>query len=258
MKKLIVTNLYKSYAKRSDSSKSLVLNNISFAIETGEILGIVGESGCGKSTLSRLIAGLEEPDSGTIEIDGELQGVISKFNLRNVQRSVQMVFQDPYSSLNPRQSIRVSLLEVVNLYNPDFDLSQKEKLVTDLLSKVGIGPELADRYPHQFSGGQRQRICIARSLAAKPSLLILDEPVSALDVSVRAEIVNLLLQLKRDFSLTYIFVSHDLDLVKHVSDHILVMFKGEIVEIGDWKEVMESPKHNYTKTLIAAAPKHLN
>ena len=253
--KLEVKGLSKVYISSDKAHKTEALKDISFTVEDGSILGIVGESGCGKSTLSRIVAGLEAPNNGTVTVGGKPLEVISRISRKNRQRDIQLVFQDPYSSLNPRQTIFDSIHEVVDLYEPDMDADAKRARTIELLAKVGIGEDLSHRYPHQFSGGQRQRICIARSLGAKPKLLILDEPVSALDVSVRADIINLLLDLKREFNLTYIFVSHDLEIVKHFSDFIMVMNKGLVVEYGDWKSVMENPQDEYTQTLIAAMPR---
>ena len=252
--KLEVRNVTKIYQSNSKERTVQALNGVSFSVEEGAILGIVGESGCGKSTLSRIIAGLEEPTSGEVLISGEQRAGIPRFIRKSSKRPIQLVFQDPYSSLNPRQTIFNAIEEVIRIYEPTLDGSALEARVFELLGSVGIGKDLSHRYPHQFSGGQRQRICIARSLAAKPEILVLDEPVSALDVSVSADIINLLLDLQREFNLTYIFVSHDLGIVKHVSDSIIVMLAGEIVEYGSWTEVMDTPKHEYTQRLIAAIP----
>ena len=249
-----VENLFKSYVSQSKDRQIQALSGVSFDLQKGEILGVVGESGCGKSTLTRMIAGLEKPDSGTVSIQGKPLEVIARYDAKDRTRVVQLVFQDPYSSLNPRQTVFQAIHEVVRIYEPNLSKVEAASRVNQLLSQVGISNDLASRYPHQFSGGQRQRICIARSLAANPEILILDEPVSALDVSVRAEIINLLLDLKEKMNLTYIFVSHDLEIVKHVSDKIVVMFKGQIVESGTWTEIMDTPKNEYTKTLIAAIP----
>ena len=249
-----VENVFKSYESQSKDRKVQALGGVSFELQGGEILGVVGESGCGKSTLTRIVAGLEKPDSGAVFIQGLPLEPIPLFNLKDRIRVVQLVFQDPYSSLNPRQTVFQTIQEVVNIYEPILTRDEQVVRVNQLLSQVGISGDLGSRYPHQFSGGQRQRICIARSLAANPEILILDEPVSALDVSVRAEIINLLLDLKEKLNLTYIFVSHDLEIVKHVSDKIVVMFKGEIVESGTWTEIMDTPKNDYTKSLIAAIP----
>ncbi len=252
--KLEVRNVTKVYESNSKERTVQALNGVSFSVEEGSILGIVGESGCGKSTLSRIVAGLEEPTSGEVLISGLPRKGIAKFIRKSSKRPIQLVFQDPYSSLNPRQTVYHAIEEVVKIYDHELDAADTQTRIFELLSSVGIGKDLSHRYPHQFSGGQRQRICIARSLAAKPEILVLDEPVSALDVSVSADIINLLLDLQREFNLTYIFVSHDLGIVKHVSDTIIVMLAGEIVEFGSWTQVMDSPKHEYTKRLIAAIP----
>jgi len=249
-----VENVFKSYESQSKDRKVQALGGVSFELQGGEILGVVGESGCGKSTLTRIVAGLEKPDSGAVFIQDLPLEPIPLFNSKDRIRVVQLVFQDPYSSLNPRQTVFQTIHEVVKIYEPTLTSDEQAARVKQLLSQVGISDDLGSRYPHQFSGGQRQRICIARSLAANPEILILDEPVSALDVSVRAEIINLLLDLKEKLNLTYIFVSHDLEIVKHVSDKIVVMFKGEIVESGTWTEIMDTPKNDYTKSLIAAIP----
>ena len=249
-----VENVFKSYVSQSKDRRVQALGGVSFELQSGEILGVVGESGCGKSTLTRIVAGLERPDSGAVFIQDSPLQPIPLFNSKDRIRVVQLVFQDPYSSLNPRQTVFQTIHEVVKIYEPILTRDEQVASVNQLLSQVGISSDLGSRYPHQFSGGQRQRICIARSLAANPEILILDEPVSALDVSVRAEIINLLLDLKEKLNLTYIFVSHDLEIVKHVSDKIVVMLKGEIVESGTWTEIMDTPKNDYTKSLIAAIP----
>lgn len=256
--KLSVEGISKTYTSKSKDRSIHALTNVSLGVAEGEILGIVGESGCGKSTLSRIIAGLELPNSGTVKISGVEQEPISNLEFRNRLRPIQLVFQDPYSSLNPRQTIYSAIAEVVAIYDSQLSAQDQRSRTLELLRQVGIGEDLSHRFPHQFSGGQRQRICIARSLAAKPEILLLDEPVSALDVSVRADIINLLLELKSKFQLTYIFVSHDLEIVKHVSDHIVVMYQGKVVEYGTWSEVMNNPKDPYTKALISAIPKLSN
>lgn len=253
--KLQIQDISKNYQSSDKKIRTQALLNVSVDVSSDSILGIVGESGCGKSTLSRIISGLESADTGQVLIDGVVQKIIPRIALRDQKRPIQLVFQDPYSSLNPRQTIFESIREVVYIYESEIGVDAQRERVFELLSKVGIGSDLSHRFPHQFSGGQRQRICIARSLAANPKILVLDEPVSSLDVSVRADIINLLLDLKRELNLTYIFVSHDLEIVKHLSDFIIVMNQGQIVEYGDWKSVMENPKDEYTKTLIASMPK---
>lgn len=253
--KLKVESISKVYSSKSKEREVHALTDVSLEVAEGEILGIVGESGCGKSTLSRIIAGIEVPNTGSIYISGRRQEPISHLKFKDSRRQVQLVFQDPYSSLNPRQPIFKAIHEVVRIYSDDLTPAEQIERVLELLGQVGISEDLAHRFPHQFSGGQRQRICIARSLAANPEILLLDEPVSALDVSVRADIINLLLDLKRKLNLTYLFVSHDLEIVKHVSDNIVVMNQGRIIESGSWSEVMNSPQAAYTQALIAAIPK---
>ena len=252
---LVIDNVIKKYPVRQSKSVVNALNGISLNISKGQTLGIVGESGCGKSTLARLIVGLESPTQGAItwRNNALLRG--SKNQWRNHLSPAQLVFQDPYSSLNPRQRIGECIKEVIVAHN----LRQKEEIdsrVTELLKVVGMSEDMKNRYPHQLSGGQRQRVSIARALAAEPELLILDEPVSALDVSVRADVMNLLVDLRKEFGLTYLFISHDLSMVRHISDVIAVMYLGRVVELGTWDEVLDSPQHPYTKALIAAIPDH--
>ncbi|HTR87232.1 MAG TPA: oligopeptide/dipeptide ABC transporter ATP-binding protein, partial [Reyranella sp.] len=212
-------------------------------------LGLVGESGCGKSTLALAIMGLVPPTRGRIALDGK---DLEERQRLTTARTVQMVFQDPYASLNPRQTVRRTLATPLALHG--VDKAEIEARVADMLAKVGLRPEHADRYPHEFSGGQRQRIGIARALILKPRLVICDEPVSALDVSIRAQIINLLLELKDELGLSYIMISHDLGVVEHVSDRVAVMYLGRIVEQGGWQEIFEDPRHPYTRALIAAIP----
>ena len=216
----------------------------------GECLGLVGESGCGKSTLALAIMGLLRPTRGRITLDGQ---ALSARDRLETARTVQMVFQDPYASLNPRQTVRRTLADPLRLHGVT-DKTEVEHRVMDMLAKVGLRPEHADRYPHEFSGGQRQRIGIARALILQPKLVICDEPVSALDVSIRAQIINLLLELKDEMGLAYIMISHDLGVVEHVSDRVAVMYLGRIVEQGGWQEIFENPRHPYTRALIAAIP----
>jgi len=252
---LKVRDVTKRYRIRGTKRNVNALNKISLSLERGRTLGIVGESGCGKSTLARLIVGLEPPSSGSITWDSDSLSESVANRLRSKHSRIQLVFQDPYSSLNPRQTIGDCVSEVISTH----DLRPKAEVEgrsIELLSVVGIPADMKDRFPHQLSGGQRQRVAIARALAAEPELLVLDEPVSALDVSVRADVMNLLVDLRAKFNLTYIFISHDLSMVRHISDQIAVMYLGRIVEYGNWREVLESPKHPYTTALIESIPDH--
>ncbi len=226
------------------------LDGVSVTVEKGRVLGVVGESGCGKSTLARLMVRLEKPDSGSVTVLGRRLDTARGRALRELRRCVQLVFQDPYASLDPRQRVGDALNEVLGVHK----LPGGKVAVGELLETVGLLPATAGRYPHQLSGGQRQRIGIARALAVRPDVLILDEPVSALDVSVRAEIINLLDRLRRELSLTFVFISHDLAMVRHLADDIAVMYLGEIVEYGPWATVSDTPNHPYTRALLAAAP----
>ncbi|HZQ01277.1 MAG TPA: dipeptide ABC transporter ATP-binding protein [Reyranella sp.] len=226
------------------------VDGVSLEVKQGECLGLVGESGCGKSTLALSIMGLVPPTRGAIALDG--QDVARRDRLQTA-RTVQMVFQDPYASLNPRQTVRRTLADPLRIHGVG-DKHEVAARVADMMEKVGLRPEHADRYPHEFSGGQRQRIGIARALILRPKLVICDEPVSALDVSIRAQIINLLLDLKEQMGLSYIMISHDLGVVEHVSDRVAVMYLGRIVEQGGWQEIFEDPRHPYTRALIAAIP----
>ncbi len=226
------------------------VDGVSLDVKPGECLGLVGESGCGKSTLALAIMGLIPPTHGGIALNGQ---AISGRDRMATARTVQMVFQDPYASLNPRQTVRRTLADPLRLHGVT-DRAEVDQRVIDMMAKVGLRPDHADRYPHEFSGGQRQRIGIARALILQPKLVICDEPVSALDVSIRAQIINLLLDLKEEMGLSYIMISHDLGVVEHVSDRVAVMYLGRIVEQGGWQEIFEDPRHPYTRALIAAIP----
>jgi oligopeptide/dipeptide ABC transporter ATP-binding protein len=227
------------------------VEDVSFTVQRGETLGIVGESGCGKSTTARLITRLLQPTSGTIRFDGRDISTMSQRRLRPLRREMQMIFQDPYSSLNPRKTVGQIVGAPFAIHG-----QKKGKLrVQELLETVGLSPEHYNRYPHEFSGGQRQRIGVARALALSPKLIICDEPVSALDVSIQAQILNLLRNLQRDFNLTYVFISHDLSVIRQISDRIAVMYLGRIVEIGDSESIYEQPKHPYTAALLSAVPR---
>jgi len=227
------------------------VDDVSFTVDKGEVLGIVGESGCGKSTTARLVIGLIEPDSGSIVLDGEKLG--ASLSLRDLRRRVQMVFQDSYASLNPRLTVEASIAFGPMIHG----VSSREahERVHDLLRKVGLDPAIfADRYPHELSGGQRQRVNIARALALSPRLVLLDEAVSALDKSVEAQVLNLLIDLKQDLGLTYVFISHDLNVVRFISDRVLVMYLGEVVETGPVEALWQDARHPYTRALLAAMP----
>ncbi|MBZ9987609.1 dipeptide ABC transporter ATP-binding protein [Mesorhizobium sp. BH1-1-5] len=230
------------------------VKGVSFSVEKGKTLAIVGESGCGKSTLARIITLIDPATSGELFIDGNKVDVAKDGLSKEMRRKVQIVFQNPYGSLNPRQKIGDVLGEPL-LINTDKSAEERRDLAMKMLKKVGLGPEHFNRYPHMFSGGQRQRIAIARALMLNPSLLVLDEPVSALDLSVQAQVLNLLADLQDEFQLTYVFISHDLSVVRYIADDVMVMYFGEAVEYGPRDEVFSDPKHAYTKTLFAATPR---
>ena len=237
-------------------SKEVVkaVNQISFDVYPGETLGLVGESGCGKTTLGRSILRLIEPTSGSINFENiDLRG-LKKNDLREIRKDIQIIFQDPYSSLNPRLTVGDSLMEPLQVHQFYANDAKRKKKVLELLERVNLLPEHFNRYPHEFSGGQRQRIVIARALALQPKFIICDESVSALDVSVQAQVLNLIRELQQEFNLTYIFISHNLAVIKHISDRMMVMNKGEIVEMGDPDEIYYHPKEEYTKKLIASIP----
>lgn len=226
------------------------VDGVSIEIHRGEILGLVGESGCGKSTLSRTLMQLVPPTSGAIILNGENYSKLSSSEIRKRRLDFQMVFQDPYASLNPRMTVFSTLAEAVRQRHPEIKGAELERKVVDLMSTVGLDAAQMKRYPHEFSGGQRQRIAIARALAPEPKLIIADEPVSALDVSIQSQILNLLKDLQRDLGLTMVFISHDLGVVHYIADRIAVMYKGKIVETGTADEVFNSPKDDYTKRLL--------
>ena len=230
------------------------VKGVSFDVERGTTLAVVGESGCGKSTLARMLTMIDQPTSGSIEIDGKPIDIARRGVTREMRQAVQIVFQNPYGSLNPRQKIG-AVLEEPLLLNTSMSAAERRDAALAMLEKVGLKPEHYGRYPHMFSGGQRQRVAIARAIMLRPRLLVLDEPVSALDLSVQAQILNLLADLQDEFGLTYVFISHDLSVVRYIADKVMVMYFGEAVEYGTRDEVFENPQHDYTRTLFAATPK---
>ncbi|HSU73385.1 MAG TPA: dipeptide ABC transporter ATP-binding protein [Terrabacter sp.] len=255
---LKVTDLQRHFPFREVQGLKMVkatvkaVDGISFSIKQGQTLGLVGESGCGKSTTSRLVTRLDEPTGGSIEFEGRDISHLKEHQLRGIRRDVQMIFQDPYSSLNPRHtvgSILTTPLQVHGLHK-----GKEKARVQELLELVGLNPEHINRYPSEFSGGQRQRIGIARALAVEPKLIVADEPVSALDVSIQAQVMNLLAKLRNELDLAFIFVAHDLGVVRHFCDQVAVMYLGKIVEYGDKKKIYEAPEHPYTQALLSAAP----
>ncbi len=260
---LEVAGLIKSFVQRPSLAARLfgaptrhvqAVNDVSFAVRRGETLGLIGESGCGKSTLGRCVLLLQSPTAGTVRFDGTDLATLDHHALRRMRKRMQMIFQDPYASLNPRRTVE----EIVSLplrIHERLSRGELRDRTATIIERVGLLPSQRDRYPHQFSGGQRQRIGIARALALRPDFVVCDEPVSALDVSIQAQIIELLRELRREFSLTYLFISHDLAVVGHLSDRIAVMYLGEIVEIADCRRLINEPRHPYTQALLAAAPR---
>ncbi|MEU7678036.1 dipeptide ABC transporter ATP-binding protein [Micromonospora taraxaci] len=230
------------------------VDGVSFELRRGETLGVVGESGCGKSTLARLLMRLETPTSGSATLEGRDLFKASGGELRRVRRNMQMVMQDPYTSLNPRMTVGDIIGEPFEIHPDAAPKGSKQRRVQELLDLVGLNPEHINRYPHQFSGGQRQRIGIARALALRPDVIVCDEPVSALDVSIQAQVINLLKQLQDELGLSYIFIAHDLSVVRHIADRVAVMYLGRIVEIGTEDEIYERATHPYTQALLSAVP----
>ncbi|WP_031511581.1 ABC transporter ATP-binding protein, partial [Streptomyces megasporus] len=230
------------------------VDDVSFTLHQGETLGIVGESGCGKSTVAKLLMNLERPTAGQILYKGEDITRLSGRALKAVRRNIQMVFQDPYTSLNPRMTVGDIIGETFEIHPEVAPKGDRRRRVQELLDVVGLNPEYVNRYPHQFSGGQRQRIGIARGLALNPEVIICDEPVSALDVSVQAQVVNLMERLQDEFNLSYIFIAHDLSIVRHISDRVGVMYLGKMAEIGSDVEIYDHPTHPYTQALLSAVP----
>lgn len=255
---LEVTGLKKHYPlKKGIFSKTVgavkAVDGVSFSVNRGETLGIVGESGCGKSTTARLVIRLLQETEGTIRFAGKELTRLSAAELRAARREMQMIFQDPYASLHPRWTVERTLLEPMRVYGEGSRGEQQER-VQELLANVGLNPSYAKRYPHEFSGGQRQRIGIARALALKPQLIIADEPVSALDISIQAQVINLLQDLQEQHRLTYLFISHDLSVIRHISTRVAVMYLGRIVELAEKEKLFDTPLHPYTTALMSAAP----
>ncbi len=255
---LVVRGLKQYYPVKGGLGKEpsyvKAVDNVDFEVRRGEVFGIVGESGCGKSTLGKSICKLIEPTEGSIVLDGEEISKYTPKQMRPIRKKVQMVFQDPYASLNPRMSVRDIVAEPLIIHGLTKTREETDKRVVELLRRVGLDDYHANRYPHEFSGGQRQRVGIARALAVQPQLIIADEPVSALDVSIQSQVLNLMNQLKRDMNLTYIFVAHDLSVVEHISDRVGVMYLGNFVEEGDKYSLYQNPLHPYTQALLSAVP----
>jgi oligopeptide/dipeptide ABC transporter ATP-binding protein len=249
---LQVQNLVKHFGGTGSKAAIKAVNDLSLTIEPGETLGLVGESGCGKSTTGRCIIGLDRPTSGTVTFNGQPVDASDRRAMRKLWRDMQYVFQDPFASLNPLMTIHSILAEPLELAGTS--VADTKARVAELLHLVGLAPEHGNRFPHEFSGGQRQRIGIARALALNPKLLILDEPVSALDVSIQAQVINLLEDLQDRLGLAYLFIAHDLSVVSHICDRVAVMYLGRIVEIGTRDQIFENPQHPYTQALLSAVP----
>ncbi|MEO9325147.1 dipeptide ABC transporter ATP-binding protein [Nocardioides sp. C4-1] len=256
---LTAENLVKHYPIKSGILRRTIghvraLDGVSFELKAGETLGIVGESGCGKSTLGRMLMRLEEPTDGTLTVDGVDVYSLGRSEMRRMRRDIQIVFQDPYTSLNPRKTVADIIGEPFDIHPEVVPKGGRRKRVQELMEQVGLAPEHINRYPHQFSGGQRQRIGIARGIALNPKVLVCDEPVSALDVSVQAQVVNVLEKLQDELGLAYVFIAHDLGVVRHISDRVGVMYLGKMVELGTEDEIYERPTHPYTRALLSAVP----
>ncbi|GLX70115.1 ABC transporter ATP-binding protein [Paenibacillus glycanilyticus] len=251
---LVKVNNLRKYFNLGGGNILKAVNEIDFSIARGETVGVVGESGCGKSTAGRTILRLYEPTSGNVTFNGEDIYKMKGAKLKQMRRDMQMIFQDPYASLNPRMTITDVIGEALDIHGLAGSRAERKRKVEDLLDLVGLNPDHATRYPHEFSGGQRQRIGIARALAVDPKFIIADEPISALDVSIQAQVVNLMQDLQRKMGLTYLFIAHDLSMVKHISDRVAVMYLGKIVELAESSELYSSPAHPYTRALLSANP----
>lgn len=250
---LEVENLVHIYDTKGTNARAV--DNVSFSIREGETFGLVGESGCGKTTMGRMLVKLLDITSGTVRYDGrDIVHIRDKKELLRFRREVQIIFQDPYASLNPRKKVKDIIAEGIDVHRMASSKAERDEMVAELLQTVGLNQDFSNRYPHEFSGGQRQRVGIARALAVKPRFIVCDEPISALDVSIQAQVVNLLRELQQTKKLTYLFIAHDLSMVKYISDRIGVMYKGRLVEVGESDAIYNHPIHPYTKSLISAIP----
>lgn len=250
---LSVSGLAKEFVIKGNKQKIKAVDGVSFALNAGETLGVVGESGSGKSTLGRLVLRLLEPTAGEITFDGEKVSELKPKELRAARRQMQMIFQDPFASLDPRMTIEALIREPLDIHKIGTD-SERAEMVKNIIGHVGLTQDALARYPHEFSGGQRQRISIARAIITRPKLIVADEPVSALDVSIQSQILNLMLDLRKEMNLTYIFISHDLSVIQHIADKVAVMYLGKIVEFASVEDIFANPQHPYTKALISAVP----